>query len=59
MAPALLFVLLLASDAGIMGNLANSPRANGLAGTIVAAIALIGAAYALTIIVPLFIGGAG
>jgi Mn2+/Fe2+ NRAMP family transporter len=59
MAPALLFVLLLASDAGVMGDLANSPRANALAGTIVAGIALIGAAYALTIIVPLFIGAPG
>jgi Mn2+/Fe2+ NRAMP family transporter len=56
MAPALLFVLLLASDGDIMGNLKNSSRANGLAGTIVTAIALIGAAYALTIIVPLFNG---
>ena len=59
MAPALLFVLLLASDGEIMGNLKNSPRANVVAGTLVATIALIGTGYALTIIVPLFIGGSG
>jgi Mn2+/Fe2+ NRAMP family transporter len=58
MAPALLFVILLASDGDIMGDLKNSSRANAIAGTIVAAIALVGAAYALTIIVPLFTHGA-
>jgi Mn2+/Fe2+ NRAMP family transporter len=57
MAPALLFVLLLASDGEIMGDLKNSPRANAVSGTIVAAIALVGAGYALTIIVPFFTGG--
>jgi Mn2+/Fe2+ NRAMP family transporter len=57
MAPALLFVLLLASDGDIMGDLKNSVRSNAVAGTIVATIALVGAAYALTIVVPFFTGG--
>ncbi|HEY5341117.1 MAG TPA: divalent metal cation transporter [Candidatus Aquilonibacter sp.] len=57
MAPALLFVLLLASDGEIMGDLKNSVRSNAVAGTIVATIALVGAAYALTIVVPFFTGG--
>lgn len=57
MAPALLFVLLLASDGDIMGDLKNSARSNAVAGTIVGAIALVGAAYALTIILPFFTGG--
>jgi Mn2+/Fe2+ NRAMP family transporter len=57
MAPALLFVLLLASDGEIMGKLKNSARANAVAGTIVAAIAIVGAVYALTIVVPFFTGG--
>jgi Mn2+/Fe2+ NRAMP family transporter len=57
MAPALLFVLLLASDGDVMGDLKNSARANAVAGTIVAAIALVGAVYALTIVVPFFTGG--
>jgi Mn2+/Fe2+ NRAMP family transporter len=57
MAPALLFVLLLASDRDIMGDLTNSRRANALAGTIVAGIALVGAAYGIMTVVPLFTGG--
>jgi hypothetical protein len=41
-----------------MGKLKNSARANAVAGTIVAAIAIVGAVYALTIVVPFFTGGA-
>ena len=52
MAPALLFVLLLASDREIMGELVNSPRANAVAGTIVAGITLVGAAYGLMTVIP-------
>ncbi len=59
MAPALLFVLLLASDGDIMGDLKNSRRANAVSGTIVAGIALVGAVYALTIIIPFFTGSGG
>lgn len=56
MAPALLFVLLLAGDGEIMGDLKNSLRANVVSGSIVAGIALVGAVYALMIIVPFFTG---
>jgi Mn2+/Fe2+ NRAMP family transporter len=56
MAPALLFVLLLAGDGEIMGDLKNSVRANAVSGSIVAGIALVGAAYALMVIVPFFTG---
>jgi Mn2+/Fe2+ NRAMP family transporter len=58
MAPALLFVLLLAGDREIMGDLANSPRANVLAGVIVAAITLVGATYGFMTVLPLFTGKA-
>jgi hypothetical protein len=40
-----------------MGDLRNSVRANAVAGTIVAAIAIVGAVYAFTIIIPFFTGG--
>ena len=45
MAPALLLLLLLANDAEIMGDLANGRWANLAGGTIVVAIALVGALY--------------
>jgi Mn2+/Fe2+ NRAMP family transporter len=57
MAPALLFVLLLAADRTIMGDLANSRRANVLGAIIVGGITLVGAAYGLMTVLPLFTGG--
>lgn len=56
MAPALLFVVLLANDAEIMAGLTNSRRANLAGGTVVAAIALVGAIYALLTVIPLLRG---
>ncbi len=53
MAPALLFVLLLAGDQVVMGQLRNSRRASVIGGSIVVAISLIGATYALVAIAPL------
>ena len=47
MAPALLLLLLLANDAEIMGDLVNGRWANLAGGTIVVAIALVGALYGL------------
>ncbi len=47
MAPALLFVLLLANDREIMGDLANGRWGNLLGGAIVVGISLIGAVYAV------------
>ncbi len=52
MAPALLFLLLLVNDSEIMGNLANSWRANLAGGTIVVFIALVGALYGVITIFP-------
>jgi Mn2+/Fe2+ NRAMP family transporter len=57
MAPALLFVLLLASDAEIMGDLKNSARANVIAGVIVTGITLVGAVYGFMTVAPLLTGG--
>jgi Mn2+/Fe2+ NRAMP family transporter len=54
MAPALLFVLLLASDGAIMRDLKNSRRANIIATTVVAGIALLGATYGVLTVVHLF-----
>jgi Mn2+/Fe2+ NRAMP family transporter len=56
MAPALLLLLLLANDRFIMGDLANSWRANLAGGTIVVAISLIGALYGVITMVPNLIG---
>ncbi len=47
MAPALLLLLLLANDREIMGDLANGRLANFAGGTIVVAIAAVGALYGL------------
>jgi Mn2+/Fe2+ NRAMP family transporter len=57
MAPALLFVLLLASDAEIMGDLKNSVRANVVASIIVTGITLVGAVYGFMTVAPLLTGG--
>jgi Mn2+/Fe2+ NRAMP family transporter len=56
MAPALVFVLLLANDTEIMAGLKNSLRANIVAGTVVIGIAAIGALYALLTVLHLFTG---
>jgi Mn2+/Fe2+ NRAMP family transporter len=56
MAPALLFLLLLANDREIMGRLANGWRANLVGGGIVMAIALVGAFYGVTTIFPDILG---
>ena len=55
MAPALLFVLLLANDGEIMRELKNSLRANIIAGCVVGGIALLGAVYAVLTIVQLIV----
>ncbi|HXW77774.1 MAG TPA: divalent metal cation transporter, partial [Candidatus Eremiobacteraceae bacterium] len=52
MAPALLFLLLLANDAEIMGHLGNGVRANVAGGLIVVSIALMGAAYGVITVFP-------
>ncbi len=52
MAPALLFLLLLVNDREIMRGLANGWRANLAGGTIVVAISLVGAFYAVITVFP-------
>ncbi len=56
MAPALLLLLLLANDREIMGDLANGPLANLAGGTIVVAIAVIGALYGVITVFPSLLG---
>jgi Mn2+/Fe2+ NRAMP family transporter len=56
MAPALLFLLLLANDREIMRDLANGWRANLAGGTIVVAISLIGALYGVITVFPDLVG---
>jgi len=56
MAPALIFVLLLANDREIMGRLANGWRANLAGGTIVVGISIVGALYAIVLVVQEFGG---
>ncbi|MBV9811365.1 MAG: divalent metal cation transporter, partial [Acetobacteraceae bacterium] len=56
MAPALLFLLLLVNDREIMGNLANGWRGNLAGGTIVVAIALVGALYGVITVFPGVLG---
>jgi Mn2+/Fe2+ NRAMP family transporter len=56
MAPALLFLLLLANDRFIMGDLANGWRGNLAGGSIVVAISLIGALYGVITVFPNLIG---
>src|SRR5271170_5245795 len=56
MAPALLFLLLLANDREIMRDLANGWRANLAGGTIVVAISVIGAVYGIVTVFPDLIG---
>ena len=56
MAPALLFLLLLANDREIMGDLANGRLANLAGGTIVVAISPIGAVYGVITVFPDLIG---
>lgn len=53
MAPALLFVLLLASDRELMGELANGLRTNLLGGAIILGISVVGALYAVIIVISL------
>jgi Mn2+/Fe2+ NRAMP family transporter len=54
MAPALIFVLILANDREIMGKLANGLRANLAGGAIVTGISLVGAVYAVMLVVQEF-----
>ncbi|GAC1343031.1 MAG: hypothetical protein NVSMB18_18090 [Acetobacteraceae bacterium] len=56
MAPALLFLLLLANDREIMGDLANGRWANLAGGSIVVAIASIGAFYGVITVFPQLLG---
>jgi Mn2+/Fe2+ NRAMP family transporter len=56
MAPALLMLLLLANDREIMGELANGRLANVAGGTIVVAIAIVGALYGLITAFPNLLG---
>ena len=56
MAPALLFLLLLANDREIMRDLANGWRANLAGGTIVVAISLVGAFYGAITVFPSILG---
>jgi Mn2+/Fe2+ NRAMP family transporter len=56
MAPALLLLLLLANDAEIMGDLANGRWANLAGGTIVVAIAVVGALYGVITVFPNLLG---
>ena len=56
MAPALLMLLLLANDREIMGDLANGRLANAAGGTIVVAIAVIGALYGVITAFPNLLG---
>jgi Mn2+/Fe2+ NRAMP family transporter len=56
MAPALLLLLLLVNDRDIMRDLANGWRANLAGGTIVIAIALIGALYGVVTVFPNLLG---
>ncbi|HLH48526.1 MAG TPA: divalent metal cation transporter [Roseiarcus sp.] len=57
MAPALLLLLLLVNDREIMGAHANTWRANLVAGTIVGALVLAGAAYGVVTVFPNLLGG--
>ncbi|HME80649.1 MAG TPA: divalent metal cation transporter [Candidatus Eremiobacteraceae bacterium] len=52
MAPALLFLLLLANDREVIGSLANGPKSNLIGGAIVIAIALMGSAYGVITVFP-------
>jgi Mn2+/Fe2+ NRAMP family transporter len=52
MAPALLFLLLLANDREIMGDLANRKLANLAGGACIVAISLIGVVYGVITVFP-------
>jgi Mn2+/Fe2+ NRAMP family transporter len=56
MAPALLLLLLLVNDREIMGSLANGWRTNLAGGTIIVAIALVGALYGVIAVFPGLLG---
>ena len=56
MAPALIFVLVLANDREIMGTLANGVRANLAGGAIIVGISIVGAVYAVMLVVQEFGG---
>lgn len=57
MAPALLFVLLLANDSEIMGDLVNRRGANLAGGTVIVAISLLGAVYGVLVAFPHLLPG--
>jgi Mn2+/Fe2+ NRAMP family transporter len=57
MAPALLFLLLLASDHEIMGPLVNTKFVNIIGGAIVGALAIVGGVYGVITIFPNLVGG--
>lgn len=57
MAPALLFVLLLANDRAIMGDLVNGWRSNALGGATIVIVSCLGAFYGLAVAVPQIIRG--
>jgi Mn2+/Fe2+ NRAMP family transporter len=52
MPPALLFIIVLAGDREVVGDLASSPRANAAICAILACITLCGALYSLTVVFP-------
>jgi len=56
MAPALLFLLLLANDREIMGDLANGRLANLAGGAIIIAIAMVGTLYGVITAFPNLLG---
>ena len=57
MAPALLFLLLLANDREIMGNLANGWKGNLAGGSIVIGISLVGAVFGVLTVFPNLLQG--
>ncbi|HTJ27476.1 MAG TPA: divalent metal cation transporter [Candidatus Limnocylindria bacterium] len=57
MAPALLFVLLLANDRALMGELVNDWRGNALGGATILAVSLLGGFYGVAVALPHVIGG--
>jgi Mn2+/Fe2+ NRAMP family transporter len=56
MAPALIFVLLLANDRNIMGELANTPAANALGGVVMVLISAMGVLYGALAVFPHILG---
>ncbi|HYZ15744.1 MAG TPA: divalent metal cation transporter [Candidatus Acidoferrum sp.] len=56
MAPALLFVLLLANDRSIMGDLVNGWRSNAFGGATIVVVSTLGAFYGIAVAVPTIMG---